>query len=618
MKEQIYNGDWKEFCKIQRIDPQFEYGTKAYTYILYNGRRCQISCSESKFNSDHLWLTITKEENFIYGELYPYEPYIAPSDDVELFIENDTDYSNHIQQIPSPDFNKIRELAVRKINSFSSKKQQVLFWLLGQGTMIIGSRYVIEHIEYDFGDLQEMENRKELFKEVEEYEGIDDCDVLDEYLFAYGKMHQAKLDFVFQQLSEYSKYYDNIFSKEDINIIDYGCGQALGTVCYADYLKKHCICQKVKTIALIEPSVLSLKRAALHATLVFPNAKIITINKEIHELTEDDIVFVEGIPTLHIFSNVLDVISDYEISNLSNIIKNRVSGFNQFVCVAPLFKEKWKDDNLSYFYSCFGGENVIEGKREKHQLVPEENWTCNYSCFSINTIDDLCYSSSDTAEYQYNRGLRYKNGYEYERDPQKAFECFKNSAKLECAKAQYELGVLYAEGVGAEQNNVEAVRWFTKAAEHGCEDALYALGMCYLQGKGKKRDLFKAYNMFKQASILGNKKAEKTIHCVDDTFAIPQRYSLIRDPIPYEEFKKSFNQGFPLIYRETKLGHRYSLICSYSPKGGFQFLVPVYINEIPSSSDDVFAEIRNTDGKLPFVFVYKKDDTIQDENDLPF
>ena len=244
-------------------------------------------------------------------------------------------------------------------------------------------------------------------------------------------------------------------------------------------------------------------------------------------------------------------------------------------------------------------------------MVPEENWTCNYSCFSTNTIDDFCYSSIDNAEHQYNRGLRYKNGYEYERDPQKAFECFKNSAKLECAKAQYELGMLYAEGVGLEQNIVEAIRWFTKAAGHGCEDAQYALGMIYLQGKGEKKDLFKAYNMFKQASILGNKKAEKIIHCVDDTFTIPQKYSLTRDPIPYEEFKKLFNQGSPLIYRETVLGHRYSLICHISQKGGFPFLVPVYINEIPSSSDNVYAEFRKTEGKLPFVFVYKRDNTSQ-------
>ena len=193
-----------------------------------------------------------------------------------------------------------------------------------------------------------------------------------------------------------------------------------------------------------------------------------------------------------------------------------------------------------------------------------------------------------------------------------------HSAKLECAKAQYELGLLYAEGVGVEQDNVEAVHWFTKAVGHGCADAQYALGMCCLQGKGEKRDLFKAYNMFKQASLFGNKKAKKIIHCVDDTFAIPQKYTLIKGPVPYEEFKKTFNQGLPLIYRETLLGHRYSLIYLFSQKGGFPFLVPVYINEIPSSSDDVYAEFRNTDGKLPFVYVYKKDNTFQNENDLPF
>ena len=613
MKEQIYNGDWKEFCKIQKINPVFEHGTSAYTNLMYKDRRCQINCSEFELDSDHLWLTITKEGNYICGVLSPYEPYIAPSDDVEFIIEQNTNYSKLIQQIHSINFNTIRELSVRTIKSFSQKKQQVLFRLLDQGTTIVRLSYSIEYLKYlevCYGDFQLIED----LREVEEYEGLNGYDVLEEYMFAYGQMHQAKLDFVFQKL--YDDYSD-IFNEEEINIIDYGCGQAIGTMCYADFLKKHGITQKIKSITLIEPSVLSLERAALHVSLFFPDAKIITRNKYIYELDEDDFICTQSLPTLHIFSNTLDVLDSHDLTKLYSLFNETTEGFNQFVCVGPLFKDIVRDDTISGFAGYVNGENVIEGVLEKNELKKDKDWTCNYSCFSIKSDNHYDHSIND-AEYLYNRGLRYRYGYAFERDPQKAFECFKKSAELECAKAQYELGVIYAEGFGVERNDVEAARWFTKAAEHGCEDALYALGMCYLQAKGEKRDLFKAYNMFKRASILGNKKAEKTIHCVDDTFAIPQRYSLRRGPIPYEEFKKLFNQGSPLIYRETNLGHRYSLICCYSQKGGFSFLVPVYINEIPSSSDDVFAEIRNTDGKLPFVFVYKKDDTIQNENDLPF
>lgn len=612
MKEQIYNGDWKEFCKIQRINPVFEHGTNAYTNVMYNGQKCQIKCSEFDLESDYLWLTITKEGIYICGGLSPYEPYIAPSEDVEFIIEQNTNYSNLVQQIHSIDFNRIRELSVRTITSFSPKKQQVLFRLLNQGTTIIRSSYPVEHLEYVvyFGDIQEMEE----FKEVERHEGIEGCDALEEYMFAYGQMHQAKLEFVFQQL--YDNYSD-IFHQEEINIIDYGCGQAIGTMCYADFLKKLGITQRIKFITLIDPSVPSLKRAALHASLFFPDAKIITRNNYIHEL-EDDFVCTQSLPTLHIFSNTLDVLDYNDFMKLYSLYNETMDGFNQFVCVGPLFKDIVKDDALSSFAAHVNGENIIEGVLEKYELNEDKNWTCNYSCFSINTTNNLSYSSIDNAEHQYNRGLRYKNGYEYERDPQKAFECFKKSAELECAKAQYELGVFYAKGIGIEQDNDKAALWYLKAAEHGCDDAQYAVGMCYLQGKGEKRDLFKAYNMFKQASLFGNKKAKKIIHCVDDTFAIPQKYTLIKGPVPYEEFKKTFNQGLPLIYRETLLGHRYSLIYLFSQKGGFPLLVPVYINEIPSSSDDVYAEFRNTDGKLPYVYVYKKDNTFQNENDLPF
>ena len=125
---------------------------------------------------------------------------------------------------------------------------------------------------------------------------------------------------------------EEFLEQPEINIIDYGCGQAIGAMCYADYLYDNGYAQQVKSITLIEPSELSLKRAALHASVFFPDAEIKTVNKTFDELDEDDIHCDEDIPTLHILSNVLDIM-DIDLAYFSELIKNHLTGYCQFVCV---------------------------------------------------------------------------------------------------------------------------------------------------------------------------------------------------------------------------------------------------------------------------------------------
>ena len=55
------------------------------------------------------------------------------------------------------------------------------------------------------------------------------------YIAAYGAMHQAKI----QEVLDYIKVDD--FRNNDIQIIDWGCGQGLATVCFLDYLNKQSI-----------------------------------------------------------------------------------------------------------------------------------------------------------------------------------------------------------------------------------------------------------------------------------------------------------------------------------------------------------------------------------------
>jgi hypothetical protein len=129
-----------------------------------------------------------------------------------------------------------------------------------------------------------------------------DCEPeLNAYMYAFGAMHNAKLKDAFSHLST------NFFNEREIDIIDYGCGQAMGCISYADYLRENNHTQNVRRITLIEPSYIALARAALHSSLLFPNAEIVTINKGFDDLTVSDIEVDTNIPTLHIFSNVLDM-----------------------------------------------------------------------------------------------------------------------------------------------------------------------------------------------------------------------------------------------------------------------------------------------------------------------
>ena len=55
------------------------------------------------------------------------------------------------------------------------------------------------------------------------------------YIAAYGYMHQSKINEVL------SKIKNNDFKNSDIQIVDWGCGQGLATVCLFDYFKKNSI-----------------------------------------------------------------------------------------------------------------------------------------------------------------------------------------------------------------------------------------------------------------------------------------------------------------------------------------------------------------------------------------
>ena len=97
---------------------------------------------------------------------------------------------------------------------------------------------------------------------------LDSYEQLSHYIFAFGLMHQAKL-----QQAYHSVFSNNhlAMNGQSIEIIDYGCGQGIGTICLIDYIKeqtnRNC---KIVNVKLIEPSILALRGCLSFCFTDFP------------------------------------------------------------------------------------------------------------------------------------------------------------------------------------------------------------------------------------------------------------------------------------------------------------------------------------------------------------
>lgn len=472
-----------------------------------------------------------------------------------MMIEQNTNYAYKLKYMENPTFDKVRALSTK------------FYWELPQ-------------------ELQD-----ELYEKL--HRGIDVLDtepLMLTYLYAFGPMHQAKLNYAFDKLSE------DFPKQSEINVIDYGCGQALGTMCYADFLRENGYKQKVKSISLIEPSEMCLKRAALHASIFFPHAKIKTINKKFDDLTKDDIVCDENTPTLHILSNVLDMLN-FDLEQFSNLVKNCLKGYNQFVCVGPYFFDQERDKRINKFHTSIDRGECFSKLLEQFELNHDKKWTAQILCFSFidtksfysskkshlkseNEFEQylksakhgdclcqyyvgLCYYYGEEVKQDYLKavdwlrkaaeqgsilsqcqlGICYYMGHGVKQDYEKAFEWFRKSVKYgNHSEGEWRIGNCYYYGNGVKQDFTKAVEWYTKAAEKNFAQAQYSIGLCYLNGKGVAKNLRKATEWIEKSAEQGHKDGQLKLGCFYYSGeGVKQDFTKAA-----EWFKKSAEQGHAL------------------------------------------------------------------------
>ncbi len=374
-----------------------------------------------------------------------------------LIIEKGTNYAFVIDESKNLDFNKIREYSSEFYKMLPSKMQEKLYDEILHGACELDSE-----------------------------------PKLNAYMFALGKMHNAKLQHAYDHLSE------NFLKEKQIDIIDYACGQGMGTICYADFLKRKHIKQNIRRIILIEPSEKALARASLHVSAMFPDAELITINKGFDDLTCDDLFPDKNVPMLHIISNVLDMATTYnsdgffDLEDFANLISKTIDGKNEFVCVEPLFGYAPKDEKVDDFIDYVGIETYYEIEKGKGEFVNGKDWTCVIRV-----------------------GMVYKNVKKNINISKCSFDELLKKAERGDASAQFELGIRYKKGQGVIQSYKKAVEWYKKSAEQGNAKAQNNLGVCYKNGEGVEQDYEKAAFWYRKSAEQGNEKAQDNLKIIE-------------------------------------------------------------------------------------------------------
>lgn len=178
-------------------------------------------------------------------------------------------------------------------------------------------------------------------------------DELNGYIAAYGEMHIIKCkaalqNFPFEDLELYS--YD---------IYDWGCGQGLATLTLLSMLQERRKLSHLGRIFLIEPSMLSLKRATNWVKqYVGPGIEVISINKYIPNDDNASMpeVFGSSKISINLFSNILDI-RNLSLSWLANKTAS-LANKNYMICVGPKFTQN-TNTRIADFCGYFKPDNYF-------------------------------------------------------------------------------------------------------------------------------------------------------------------------------------------------------------------------------------------------------------------
>lgn len=191
------------------------------------------------------------------------------------------------------------------------------------------------------------------------------------YVYSFGNMHKAKLMTLINATPVFESSH---------TVIDWGCGQGLGTLMYLEN-KDNC-----ENCILIEPSELALQRASLHIQSWNPN--IITINKGFDDLVSDDFSSIKkSARYVHLMSNILDM----DVFSLKKLIENielHFTGENYFLIASP-YIDISRTERIDAFVSHFESSpsfKILEKVTEKKGEWRGTNWSRVIRVFKVDLV----------------------------------------------------------------------------------------------------------------------------------------------------------------------------------------------------------------------------------------
>lgn len=173
-------------------------------------------------------------------------------------------------------------------------------------------------------------------------------DQLIAYMALFGNLHHAKLASLFDFLLKTNQFNDQAFS-----VIDYGCGQGIGSLVLHERRVHHGLCNTIDELVLIEPSAIALQQAVSHNQSRYNTIR--TVAKPFSALNSTDVRTHHDI-TVHIFSNVLDM-QHINIYHLARTIEHNRHGLHVFVCCSPNFYSG--NQSIDAFAAAFAPKEIF-------------------------------------------------------------------------------------------------------------------------------------------------------------------------------------------------------------------------------------------------------------------
>lgn len=241
-------------------------------------------------------------------------------------------------------------------------------------------------------------------------------DSMNAYMAAYGEMHIAKCRAALQNFP-----FDKI--QGTIEIVDWGCGQGIGSLCVLDALSQRDKLQWIKRVTLIEPSSATLGRAIVNVTKATGGGiSVLPLN---FYLPGNDDNVLQGVDydaqnVIHVFSNILDV-AGIDLAKLARMIP-RAGHQHYILCIGPLNANAYRMDS---FCEIFGAQSYFSDLKNPAYARTSDTfyqYTCKTKCFvydgsPLNLSAAKAFTSTDDLPVysEYDPRLAVQNGVMSER-----------------------------------------------------------------------------------------------------------------------------------------------------------------------------------------------------------